>query len=126
MSRGDRPSRPVLDRLAENSTLLDGCLIWDGFTDKDGYGRIRIGSRKDGSRRVVGVHVWSFEHFHGPVPDGKEVDHRCRVRACWNPPHLQALTHQANSARMVLSEEERAARSARITAYNQRQLVSVR
>jgi hypothetical protein len=32
----------------------------------------------------------------GPIPDGKELHHRCGVYACWNPEHLEPVTHAEN------------------------------
>jgi hypothetical protein len=32
----------------------------------------------------------------GPIPDGFEVDHLCRVTPCVNPAHLEPVTHREN------------------------------
>ena len=29
--------------------------------------------------------------LRGPIPEGKELHHRCGVYACWNPDHLQIV-----------------------------------
>lgn len=55
-----------------------------------------VGSRIDGTRRLWGVHQASYEHFIGPIPEGKEVGHTCHVRDCWNPDHLEAQTREQN------------------------------
>jgi hypothetical protein len=86
------------DRLAAK-TLFEpntGCWIWLGSRSGDGYGRVRIGSRKDGTRQLDGVHRIGWMLHRSGVPDGKELDHICRVRACWNPDHLKVVTHQQN------------------------------
>lgn len=42
-----------------------------------------------------------YERLVGPVPTGKELDHICRVRACWRPEHLQPVSHATNVVRGV-------------------------
>lgn len=74
------------------------CLIWQGATSH-GYGAIGIGSSKDGTRKVARVHRVVFEHLIGPVPEGLELDHICRHRACVRIGHLEAVTHAVNLAR---------------------------
>ena len=39
------------------------------------------------------AHVIMFEEKNGPLPEGYELHHDCRNRACCNPDHLQAYTH---------------------------------
>jgi hypothetical protein len=35
----------------------------------------------------------------GPVPQGLELDHLCRVRGCVNPAHLEPVTMRENARR---------------------------
>lgn len=58
-----------------------------------GYGLFRLGA----GRNIV-AHRWAF----GPVPDGLELDHLCRNRACVNPGHLEPVTHRDNLRRSPL------------------------
>ena len=44
----------------------------------------------------MGVHVIAYELANGPVPEGKEIDHRCLNRLCVNPAHLRLATHAQN------------------------------
>lgn len=37
--------------------------------------------------------------FKGPIPEGLEVDHLCRMRICCNPDHLEPVTHAENMRR---------------------------
>lgn len=69
------------------------CMEWQGYTDHDGYGRIRIA----GKSRYV--HVVAYELAVGAIPEGFEVDHLCRNRKCLNPLHLEAVTRRVNSLR---------------------------
>jgi hypothetical protein len=69
------------------------CLIWTGCTNDDGYGRVWA----DGAARLVHRVAWEIEH--GPIPNGLDLDHRCGVRACWNPDHTEPVTHRVNVLR---------------------------
>jgi hypothetical protein len=82
-----------------------GCWLWHGATTVGGYGV--CGGRKHRSY----AHRWSYEHFVGPIPDGLEIDHLCRVRCCVNPDHLEPVTHEENLRR----GESPAARCSRLT-----------
>lgn len=69
------------------------CWITTYRTTDRGYATI---GEYDRTRRA---HVVAYEAVHGPVPDGLELDHLCRVRNCVNPAHLEAVTHQENMHR---------------------------
>lgn len=73
----------------------DGCWIWTAGKYQ-GYGRFREGGT--GSRNVL-AHRWAWEQEHGAVPDGLELDHLCRNRACVRPDHLEAVPPTVNKAR---------------------------
>jgi hypothetical protein len=122
MTQGDVKkalARSPFERAIERVVVDDnGCWLWPGAT-ASGYGMIRVGSHSDGTRRTKAVHVVMWEHFEGPVPDGLELDHLCRVRPCSNPGHLEPVTHQENMRRMVLTETERQRRSEWIHFVNE-------
>lgn len=72
-----------------------GCWLWQGAL-AHGYGI--VGRNQTGS---TNVHKVIYILTHGLVPDGMELDHLCRNRACCNPEHLEPVTHLENMARGV-------------------------
>ena len=70
-----------------------GCWEWTANRSQDGYGRIKVSGRKVKAHRV------SYELTYGPIPEGLQIDHLCRVRCCINPAHLEAVTSRENMRR---------------------------
>lgn len=70
----------------------DGCWYWRAHRVR-GYGRINV------SGKIRAAHVVAYEWYHGPIPPGMEIDHRCRHTDCVNPNHLEAVTHAENVRR---------------------------
>ena len=93
--------KPLADRIFEKVRKTgSGCWLWTGATDGNGYGRIFL-RRNDGKATYESVHRLMYMLFRGPIPEGTEPDHTCRVRACVNPGHLEAVTHKVNVLRGV-------------------------
>ena len=65
-----------------------GCWIWMGTWDKDGYGKV---------------------HFRGRLRRGRELDHTCNVRSCWNPAHLEDVSRACNCRRIFSRRKAMAA-----------------
>lgn len=70
-----------------------GCWEWQREKNNKGYGRLRINGKK------VSSHRHYYELHAGPIPDGLELDHKCRNRGCCNPEHLEIVTHKENVRR---------------------------
>ena len=77
----------------------NGCMLWLGATDGTGYGQLRVGSMKDGTRRMMPAHRFSYELWVGPIPGGLQLDHTCRVHLCVAPHHLEPVTQRENLMR---------------------------
>lgn len=69
-----------------------GCWIFLGSLRR-GYAVVRF------QGKGASVHRLFYEHFVGPIPEGLQIDHLCRVRCCVNPAHLEPVTAQINSHR---------------------------
>ena len=69
------------------------CWVWTGYLTKRGYGHFRNGLA------MLGAHRWAYEAIKGTIPTGFELDHLCRVPACVNPEHLEAVSHRVNILR---------------------------
>lgn len=91
-----RPSwvRKIEIARVEGVTVPGNCWLWRGAIDKDGgYGRVNI------DHKCLYLHRVTYERFVGAIAKGLHVDHLCRVRACCNPDHLEAVSPMTNSRR---------------------------
>ena len=75
------------------------CWNWTGATNEHGYGMV---TRKDGQRRA---HRVAWTTLVGDIPDGMQVDHRCRKRACVNPGHLRIETTKQTAEHVAISNK---------------------
>jgi hypothetical protein len=88
------PHERVLNRVDD----VNGCWVFQGAKSW-GYGVLGTGRRGDGTRRMTSAHRVVYEALVGPVPEGLDLDHLCRNRACVNPTHLEPVTRQVNLLR---------------------------
>lgn len=95
---GGRPPTPPIERvLGRLDTSIDGCWEWPGTRTPLGYGIVGSGTVGRNARRVY-VHRVVYEHFHGAIPSGHVVMHRCDNPPCCNPAHLASGTQADNIA----------------------------
>jgi hypothetical protein len=88
-----RRHRSELERLLDRTILepthpeFGTCWRFTGTTTP--YGR--IAKAQDSYTHRLG---WKL--LRGDIPGDKELHHRCGVYACWNPDHLELVTHAEN------------------------------
>lgn len=83
------------DRLFDNCTPepTSGCWIWLSSL-RDGYARTWI---RDNVGR--GLHRLFYIYHKGAVPVNHVIDHKCQVRCCLNPDHMEAVSWRTNALR---------------------------
>lgn len=69
------------------------CWEWIGAKTPGGYGQFWLNPKK------VVSHRFAYEQLVGEIPEGLQLDHLCRNRACVNPEHLEPVTQQVNILR---------------------------
>lgn len=86
----------LAERLAFYTAAPDanGCAVWTG-QHVEGYGRLKWKGRD----QLVSRLTW--EEANGPIPEGREIMHRCDNPPCRTLEHLLLGTHAVNMADMV-------------------------
>jgi hypothetical protein len=87
------PRPPLDDRFWSKVRKTETCWLWTGGTSGNGYGKFAV-------RRVsFRAHRLAWEEANGPIPDGLQLDHLCRVKLCVRPSHLEPVTGTVNIRR---------------------------
>src|SRR5215471_12710423 len=102
MPRGINTLQNIFSRTIRDDE--NGCLLFTGALDKDGYPRISLEGETGLGSQVV------FKLYYGAIPAGHEVDHICHVRRCVEPSHLRLLTHRQNVIYIKAYVEKRSQR----------------
>lgn len=100
-TRKDRPRGMSRDETFQwfrnQATFLEsGC--WEShLAPSNEYGHTQV--MFEG--RNVKLHRLSFEVAYGLLSGSEQVHHRCANPRCFNPEHLQAVSHKENTAEML-------------------------
>jgi HNH endonuclease len=87
----------IKDRIAPEP--YSGCWLWTGaLLSSYGYGQWPTGHY---------AHRTVYELIKGPIPQGLELDHLCRIPICVNPDHLEPVTHLVNVQRGKAGQRQR-------------------
>jgi hypothetical protein len=97
-----RLSHADIARWHSHLVMTATCHIWMGAVGSDGYGRLAINNKQDGSRMLTPHQVAARIGF-GPIPAGATLLHHCEVRLCCNydPRHVQVGTQGENMRQAV-------------------------
>ncbi len=81
------------DSFWARTMYVGDCVIWTGWVNASGYGRLMYcGS-------MLLAHRLAYMLVHGGIEPGLEIDHLCRNTLCVNPAHLEAVTQLENARR---------------------------
>lgn len=72
------------------------CWIYVGAMARGGYGRVKVGGSE------YRAHRYAWLTLRGEIPDGLDLDHLCRNRACVNPDHLDPVPSAVNKSRGLM------------------------
>ncbi len=92
-----RPRETLHIRFWRTVQKTEGCWLWQGWTDRDGYGQISIGG-KQGKRIRATAAAWLLSK--GTLPTNNLL-HTCDTPSCVRTDHLVDDTQAANMADMV-------------------------
>ncbi len=67
-----------------------GCWVCQLKKNHNGYAYVYY----DGKNHLA--HRYYYEKYKGGIPEGLQIDHLCKNRACINPEHLEAVTNREN------------------------------
>lgn len=72
--------KTVEERFWEKVVVIPGgCWEWVGTINWAGYGRFEF------NYKMVSAHRFAYQTIVGKIPEGLQIDHLCRNRACVNP-----------------------------------------
>jgi hypothetical protein len=85
-------AKDLLYKILNRLVKADDCWVYPP-NETTGYSRIMHDRHRQMTHRAV------YEILVGTIPEGLQLDHLCRNRACINPDHLEPVTKQENLAR---------------------------
>lgn len=92
--RAPRPASDPRDRFASKTAIgPNGCVLWTGAKDKDGYGKFQLNG--GGKQTHVRAHRFAFFAANGRWPSDQAL-HSCDTPSCVNPEHLSDGSQSEN------------------------------
>ena len=85
--------RSSVERFWASVDKTDECWLWLQVLLASGYGKFYANGRQHLAHR------YAYELLVGPIPDGLQIDHLCRVKNCVRPDHLEPVTPGVNTRR---------------------------
>lgn len=83
--------KTIKEIIKQGCTASDGgCWTWNGYV-RGSYPCITI------RKTHYQTHRLSYEAWHGDIPTGLVVRHKCDNQRCVNPEHLEVGTHEDNA-----------------------------
>lgn len=79
-------------------TFTDCIVPSYGHRNQDGYVRVLTKPRRLGGKLVM-KHRVEWELVYGPIPEGYEINHKCKNRECCNVDHLECLEKSVHRAK---------------------------
>lgn len=92
---------PLEERFWSRVDRSEGCWLWRGHINHDGYGRLPVGD--PGRSRMIMAHRLALFLDGREVPPGMVTRHKCNTPACVRPDHLEIGTQAENVGDTVQS-----------------------
>lgn len=86
----------TIEKLWDNTIVLDGCWLYQGNINRYGYGRLFLanGTKEELVHRVSANIFLGYDLYNG----FEQINHKleCKNKHCWCPDHLYLGTHAEN------------------------------
>lgn len=88
----------IEERFNDSIDITPNHWFWTGKLNDSGYGMLSSDEQNNYGmgRKKIRAHRWSYEYYIGKIPEGAQIDYRCRIRNCVNPQHLRIATQYQN------------------------------